>query len=119
VPERPDLRAEWPADVVQHTHRRGRIYRQHVTREAIEEGYDGCPITSVPAGDVEGAVIDHVGKLFAAPELVARTWATAKRADDDDVAEREVTTLLADFASAGPTCSRPSGRDRAVADRAG
>ena len=29
--------------------------------------------------DVEGAVLDQVQKLLAAPELVARTWAAAKR----------------------------------------
>jgi site-specific DNA recombinase len=60
---------------------------------------DAVGVVDVPAGDVEGAVLDHVQKLLAAPELVARTWSTAKRTDDDDVPEREVTTLLADFAT--------------------
>jgi hypothetical protein len=46
-----------------------------VTREAIANGYDACPVTSVPAADVEGAVLDQVHRLLAAPELVARTWA--------------------------------------------
>jgi hypothetical protein len=55
-------------------------------------------VTSVPAADVEGAVLDHVQKLLAAPELVARTWAAAKR-EDDEISEREVTVLLADFAT--------------------
>ena len=69
------------------------------TREAIADGYDTCAVTSVPAVDVEGAVLDHVQKLLAAPELVARTWATAKREGEDDITEREVTVLLADFAT--------------------
>jgi hypothetical protein len=64
-----------------HTRRRGRIYRYYVTREAIADGYDSCALASVPAADVDGAVLDHVQKLLAAPELVARTWATAKRED--------------------------------------
>ncbi len=81
-----------------HTRRRGRIYRYYVTREAISEGYETCPVTSVPAADVEGAVLDHVRRLLLAPELVARTWATAKRDGDDGITEREVTALLADFA---------------------
>jgi hypothetical protein len=55
-------------------------------------------VTSVPAADVEGAVLDHVQKLLAAPELVARTWAAAKR-EDNAITEREVTVLLADFAT--------------------
>ena len=56
-------------------------------------------MTSVPAADVEGAVLDHVQKLLAAPELVARTWAAAKRDGEDEITEREVTVLLADFAT--------------------
>ena len=82
-----------------HTRRRGRIYRYYVTREAIADGYDSCAVTSVPAADVEGAVLDHVQKLLATPELVARTWAAAKRGSRDEITEREVTVLLADFAT--------------------
>jgi site-specific DNA recombinase len=37
-------------------------------------------------------------ELLAAPELVARTWAAAKR-EDDEITEREVTALLAEFAT--------------------
>jgi site-specific DNA recombinase len=81
-----------------HTRRRGRMYRYYVAREAIADGYDSCAVTSVPAADVEGAVLDHVQKLLAAPELVARTWAAAKR-EDDAITEREATILLADFAT--------------------
>jgi site-specific DNA recombinase len=54
-----------------HTRRRDRIYHYYVTREAIAEGYDTCPVISVPAADVEGAVLDHVQKLLGAPELSA------------------------------------------------
>jgi hypothetical protein len=82
-----------------HTRRRGRIYRYYVTREAIVDGYDTCPVTSVPAADVEGAVVDHVRKLLAAPELVARIWAAAKREAEDEITEREVSILLAEFAT--------------------
>ena len=80
-----------------HTRRRGRVYHYYVTREAIADGYDSCPVTSVPTADVEGAVLDHVQRLLAAPELVARTWAAAKREGEDAITEREVTVLLSDF----------------------
>jgi hypothetical protein len=43
-------------------------------------------------------VLDHLQKLLATPELVARTWATAKR-EDDAITEREVTVPLAEFAT--------------------
>jgi site-specific DNA recombinase len=82
-----------------HTRRRGRIYRYYVTREAIADGYESCLVTSVPAADVEGAVLEHVQRLLAAPELVARTWASARRDGEDEITERDVTVLLADFAT--------------------
>jgi site-specific DNA recombinase len=44
-------------------------------------------------------VLDHVQKLLAAPELVAGTWAMANREGGDEITEREVTCLLADFAT--------------------
>ena len=69
-----------------------------MTREAIANGYDSCAVTSVPAADVEGAVLEQVQKLLAVPELVARTWATAKRERQDEITEREVTVLVANFA---------------------
>jgi site-specific DNA recombinase len=53
----------------------------------------------VPVPIWAGAVLDQVQKLLAAPELVARTWAAAKRESEDEIAEREVTVLLADFAT--------------------
>jgi hypothetical protein len=82
-----------------HTRRRDRIYRYYVAREAIADGYDSCPVTSVPAADVEGAVLDHVHKLLTAPELVARTWAVAKREGAEEITARDATVLLADFAT--------------------
>jgi hypothetical protein len=69
-----------------------------VAREAIAEGYDSCSLASVPAADGEGAVLAQVQKLLAAPELVTRTWKVAKR-EGDEITEREVTVLLADFAT--------------------
>jgi site-specific DNA recombinase len=44
-------------------------------------------------------VLDQLQKLLAAPELVARTWAAAKGGGHDDITEREVIVLLADFAT--------------------
>jgi site-specific DNA recombinase len=82
-----------------HTRRRRRIYRYYVTREAIANGYGTCAVASVPAADIECAVLDRIQQLLATPELVARTWAAAKRDGEDEITEREVTVLLADFAT--------------------
>ena len=56
-----------------HTRRRGKVYRYYVAREAIAEGYANAAITSVPAGDVEAAVLAQVQRLLTAPEMIART----------------------------------------------
>ena len=81
-----------------------------MTREAITDGYETCPVTSMPAAEVEGAALDQVHRLLAAPELVARTWATVKRESEDEITEREVMALLSDFAGSGASCSRRSSR---------
>jgi site-specific DNA recombinase len=44
-------------------------------------------------------VLDHVQKLLASPEIVARTWSATKRESQDEITEREVTVLLAEFAA--------------------
>jgi site-specific DNA recombinase len=90
-----------------HTRRRGRIYRYYVTREAIADDYDSCAVTSVPAADVESAGLDQVRKLLAPPELVARTWATAKREARARITEREVTALLPSSPWSGTSCFTP------------
>jgi site-specific DNA recombinase len=56
-------------------------------------------VTSVPAADVEGSMLGQIRSLLAAPELVVRAWAAARQDGDDEINEREVTVLLADFAT--------------------
>jgi site-specific DNA recombinase len=70
-----------------------------MTPEPIADGYHSCPVTSVPAADAGGSGARHLQNLLAAPEPVARTWAAAKREGENKIAEREVTVLLADFAT--------------------
>ena len=78
-----------------HTKRRGRVHRYYVTREAITEGYDSCTVKSVPAADVEAAVLAQVQRLLTTPEMIARTWTATK----GELDEREVLGRLADFGS--------------------
>jgi site-specific DNA recombinase len=59
---------------------------------------EACAVASVPAADVEGAVLDQVQKLLTAPELIVRTWAVVKPYENK-ITEREVTVLLAEFAT--------------------
>ena len=88
-----------------HTRRRGRTYRYYAARTAIEAGYDTAPVTTVPAGDVEAAVLAQLQHLLTTPEIIARVWTTAQADLNDDVApisETEVIGLLADFGSLWP-----------------
>jgi site-specific DNA recombinase len=81
-----------------HTKRRGRVHRYYVTREAIAEGYDSCPIKSVPAADIEAAVLAQVQRLLTTPEMIGRTWKTVN-GEEGGIGEREVLGLLIDFGS--------------------
>ncbi len=80
-----------------HTRRHGRIHRYYVTREAIAEGYDTCPVRAVPADDVESAVLAQVQRLLTTPEMVARVWRAARC--EEEISESEVLGLLGDFGS--------------------
>jgi site-specific DNA recombinase len=85
----PDARAMVPS----HTRRRGRLYRFYRTTTALKLGHDACPIRSVPAGDVEAAVIGQIRALLRAPEVVVRVWRAAYL-EDQGIDEREVVEAL-------------------------
>jgi site-specific DNA recombinase len=77
-----------------HTRKRGgRLYRFYRTTTALKLGRDACPIRSVPAGDVEAAVIGQIRALLRAPEVVVRVWRTAYL-EDNQIDEREVVEAL-------------------------
>src|SRR5512132_2439703 len=53
-------------------------------------------VRSVPAAEVEEAVVAQVRHLLQTPEIIARTWAAAKT--ELDVLERDVVQTATDFA---------------------
>jgi hypothetical protein len=85
----PDDRAMAPS----HTRRRGRLYRFYRTATSLKLCHGECPIRAVPAGEVEGVVLNQVRALLRAPELVVRTWRAAWL-DDPQIDEREVVEAL-------------------------
>jgi len=85
----PDDRAMAPS----HTRKRGKLYRFYRTATSLKLCHGDCPIRAVPAGDVEAAVISQVRALLRAPEVVVRTWRTA-RSQDQTVDECEVIEAL-------------------------
>ena len=58
-----------------HTRRSGKLYRYYVSTDVLKRVADACPIRRVPAGEIEGAVIDQLRGLLRAPEIIVRTWA--------------------------------------------
>jgi site-specific DNA recombinase len=85
----PDGKAMVPS----HTRKRGRLYRFYRTTTALKLGRDACPIRSVPAVDVEAAVIGQIRALLRAPEVVVRVWRAAYL-ENDQIDEREVVEAL-------------------------
>ena len=53
---------------------------------------------SVPAAEIEEAVIAQVRHLLRSPEIIARTWAAAKRGRRRAIPERDVVKTVTDFA---------------------
>jgi DNA invertase Pin-like site-specific DNA recombinase len=61
-----------------HSRKAGKLYRYYVATDAIRQGYAECRVRSVPAAEVEEAVVAQVRHLLQMPEIVARTWAAGK-----------------------------------------
>ncbi len=61
-----------------YTNRHGRMYRYYHCMRAAREGTDSCPTRTLAAGEIEGAVIEHLRGVFRAPELVAATFRAAR-----------------------------------------
>ena len=80
-----------------HSRKNGRLYRYYVATDAIRQGYSECVVRSVPAAEVEEAVVVQVRHLLRTPEIVARTWVAAR--GDVDIPERDVVKTVTDFAS--------------------
>ena len=73
----------------------GWVHRYYVTREVIAEGYDSCPVRSVPAADVGATVLAQEQRLLTTPEMIARNWTATK----GELDEREVLGIFADLGS--------------------
>ena len=57
-----------------HTKRRGKRYRYYVCNNAERNGYEACPVKTVAAGQIEGAVKDRIRVILRSPDLIARTF---------------------------------------------
>ena len=76
-----------------HTRKGGRLYRYYVSQTVLKHGAGSCPVSRVPAGEIEAAVIDQLRALFRQPELVAGTWKAA-HAHADNITEANARAAL-------------------------
>ena len=68
-----------------HTRKKGRLYRYYICMKAINAGHDSCPVRSIPAGEIEAAVIGQVRALLRAPEIRARAERMAPQIAQPDL----------------------------------
>jgi hypothetical protein len=81
-----------------HSRKAGKLYRYYVATDAIRQGYAECPVRSVPAAEVEEAVVAQVRHLLRTPDIMAQAWMATKRESDEAIPEREVVQTVIDFA---------------------
>jgi len=67
----------------------GREYRYYTCAKKIRTGYGKCPLPSLPAGEIETAVVDQLRALLRHPDVIARTYREVRRTGErgaDDAA---------------------------------
>jgi DNA invertase Pin-like site-specific DNA recombinase len=79
-----------------HTRRKGRLYRYYVSSDTLKRGMEDKAIGRLPAAEIEGAVIQQIRILLRSPEMIARTWRTARKASPD-LTEADVREALERF----------------------
>lgn len=62
-----------------------RVYRYYQCGHASKYGRSTCPVKSVSAGEMEGAVIHQLRAIFRAPEMIAQTYHAAKELEIEDL----------------------------------
>ncbi|MBI2844855.1 MAG: recombinase family protein [Armatimonadetes bacterium] len=60
------------------TQSRGKRYSYYQCGRASKEGHAACPVGSVPAGEIEGAVMSQLRVVLRTPEVVAQTYLAAR-----------------------------------------
>jgi DNA invertase Pin-like site-specific DNA recombinase len=76
-----------------HTRKGGRLYRYYVSQTVLKHGAGSCPVSRVPAGEIEAVVIDQLRAVLRQPEIVAGTWKAARAHAEDTTAAEALTAL--------------------------
>jgi len=62
-----------------HTRKGGKLYRYYVSTDVLKRDADACSVRRIPAAEIESAVIEQVRGLLRSPEIIVRTWRTARK----------------------------------------
>jgi DNA invertase Pin-like site-specific DNA recombinase len=76
-----------------HTRRKGKLYRYYVSTDSLKRSMDDTSIGRLPAAEIEGAVVQQIRILLRSPEMIVRTWRTARKTMPD-LTEIEVRDAL-------------------------
>ena len=76
-----------------HSKKQGRLYRYYVSQTVLKHGAGSCPVSRVPAGEIEAAVIEQIRTVLRQPEIVAGTWKEA-RVHDSSITEADARAAL-------------------------
>ncbi len=80
------------------TKRRGKTYRYYQCVHASKHGPGSCPVGTVPAGEIERAVIEQLRAVFETPEVAAATVRAAQ--EQREARLQEMTQQHAEAAAA-------------------
>lgn len=76
-----------------HSRKGGRLYRYYVAADLLKHDAEACTVRRVPAGEIENAVVNQLRGLLRSPEIIVRTWRTA-RTSLADLKESDVRDAL-------------------------
>ncbi|HEY3379309.1 MAG TPA: zinc ribbon domain-containing protein [Armatimonadota bacterium] len=71
----------------------GKQYRYYLCNHASTFGYATCPV-SIPAGEIEQAVVAQLRRFFTTPEMIAVTARKTQALGDRPLPEQEVARQL-------------------------
>ena len=77
-----------------HTRRGDKLYRYYISQTVVKRGADDCPVSRVPAAEIENVVVDQLRGMLRAPEVIIATWRSA-RPEIGDLSEDGVRDVLA------------------------
>ncbi|MEN6521148.1 MAG: recombinase family protein [Armatimonadota bacterium] len=71
--------------ICSYTKAKNKIYRYYICNGAMRFGYASCQVKSVPAGEVEKAVLGQLRALLSSPEVIAETFRAAKELEAREI----------------------------------